>query len=156
MEKYVKIVVMLGGNIGDIAQTFRFALDELASGGVSAPVMGSIRRSAAVDCVPGTPDFCDAAVSGFWQGGADELLRLCQEIERRAGRPACHSSRESRTLDIDVILFGSEPIRLPGLIVPHPRAAVRRFVLEAVCDVAPEMVFPGLGLTAPQLLDKLR
>ena len=72
-------------------------------------------------------------------------MRLCQEIELEAGRPADHSSRESRTLDLDIILFGDAVIDTPELKVPHPRAQIRRFVLEPLSELLPAARFPDSG-----------
>lgn len=145
MVKSTKFAIMLGGNLGNSAEIFREAVRKLAAAGCRDLRMSRIHRSAAVDCVPGTPDFCDAALTGSWEGDALELLRICQNIEREAGRPAVHSSRESRTLDLDLILFGEEVRNTPELTLPHPRAQQRRFVLEPLSELIPEARFPDSG-----------
>lgn len=145
MVKSTKFAIMLGGNLGDSAAIFREALDKLAASGCRKLRMSRIYRGAAVDCAPGVPDFSDAAAAGEWSGTALELLRLCQTLEREAGRPADHSSRESRTLDIDLVLFGDEVIDTPELKVPHPRAQSRRFVLEPLAELLPDARFPDSG-----------
>lgn len=152
----MKIVLMLGGNMGDSAGFFRTACEKLSQHGVTELKCSSIFRSAAVDCIPGTPDFCDAAVTGNWSGSPEELLALCQKLEQEAGRPAIHSSRESRTLDIDIIFFGELQLQTPHLTIPHPRAALREFVLEPLCQLDPELIFPDSGLSVQETLKKLR
>ncbi len=132
-----------------------FALKKLEQGGFEVDKISPVFHSAAVDCVPGTPDFLDVAVTGFWASSARELLSLTQSIEISAGRPAQHSSRESRILDIDIILFGSENISLPELIVPHPRAKLREFVLSPLCEIAPDRTFPD-GTTVKAALEALK
>ena len=106
-------------------------------------------------CVPGTPDFADQALTGVWSGTSEELLALCQKLERAAGRPKKHSSRESRTLDCDIILFGDAVSDAPELTLPHPRAKRRRFVLEPLAEIAPEWLFPDSGTTVLHELDSL-
>ena len=138
MVKSTKFAIMLGGNLGDSEKIFARALEKLASGGCRELKMSRIHRSAAVDCVPGTPDFSDAAATGEWDGSPFALLR-------EAGRPADHSSRESRTLDLDIILFGDAVIDTPELKVPHPRAQIRRFVLEPLSELLPAARFPDSG-----------
>lgn len=138
--------------MGDSAGFFRTACEKLIQHGVTELKCSSIFRSAAVDCIPGTPDFSDAAVTGEWAGSPEELLQLCQKLEQEAGRPAVHSSRESRILDIDVILFGNRVIRTPELTIPHPRASIRKFVLEPLCELAPELIFPDSGLSVQETL----
>ena len=108
MLKTTKFAIMLGGNQGNSPEIFRNAVEKLAAAGVVRPVQSRLFRTAAVDCVPGTPDFCNAALIGEWAGSAEELLAVCQRLEREAGRPEKHSSRESRPLDLDLILFGDE------------------------------------------------
>ena len=149
-----KTAIMLGGNLPDTLQKMDFALDRLQKSGFIVNKISKIFHSAAVDCVPGTPDFLDRAVTGVWHDSALELLKLCQKIEVEAGRPAIHSSRESRVLDIDIILFGNERISLPELIIPHPRARQRRFVLEPLAEIAPNWQFPD-SITVASALEEL-
>ena len=132
-----------------------FALKKLEQGGFEIDKISPVFHSAAVDCVPGTPDFLDVAVTGFWAASARELLSLTQSIEISAGRPAQHSSRESRILDIDIILFGSENISTQNLTVPHPRAKLREFVLSPLCEIAPDRTFPD-GTTVKAALEALK
>ena len=149
-----KIAVMLGGNLPGTPSAFAAALEKFRAAGVTEMKCSKIYTSAAVDCVADTPDFLDMAISGFWADGAEDLLSLCQQIEREAGRPAIHSSRESRILDCDIIFFGSLEYALPQLTIPHPRARVRRFVLEPLAEIAPEMSFPD-GVTVAAALAEL-
>ncbi len=155
MVKSTKFAIMLGGNLGDSAKIFHDAVRKLAAAGCDDLRMSRIHRSAAVDCVPGTPDFCDAALTGTWKGDALELLRLCRRLEQEAGRPANHSSRESRTLDLDLILFGDEIRNTPELTLPHPRAQLRRFVLEPLAELIPETRFPDSGRKIEECLRNL-
>ncbi len=152
MGKTEKIAIALGGNLGDTVLIFDRAVEKLRAGGVAGIVRSGLYRTRAVDCVPGTPDFVNAALTGEWGGAPLELLALTQAIERSEGRPEEHSSREARTLDLDIILFGDGMFRLPGLEIPHPRALSRRFVLEPLAEVAGGWIFPG---TDRRILDCL-
>ena len=149
-----KIAIMLGGNLPDTTEKMDFAIEKLQNSGFITEQVSKIFHSKAVDCVPDTPDFLDRAVIGYWNGSAEILLDLCQKIEVEAGRPAIHSSRESRVLDIDIILFGNEVIDLPHLTIPHPRALQRQFVLEPLAEIAPSWQFPN-GVTVAEALKKL-
>ena len=155
MVKSTKFAIMLGGNLGDSAEIFHEAVRKLAAAGCGELQMSRIHRSAPVDCVPGTPDFCDAALTGTWKGNALELLHLCRKLEQEAGRPANHSSRESRTLDLDLILFGDEVCDTPELTLPHPRAQLRRFVLEPLAELIPDARFPDSGRKIKECLSFL-
>ncbi|MDD5697111.1 MAG: 2-amino-4-hydroxy-6-hydroxymethyldihydropteridine diphosphokinase [Victivallaceae bacterium] len=153
--KLTEIVLAAGGNIGDSAAIFRFAAARLHRGGVKNIRMSALYRSSPENCPPGTPDFINAAMVGQWDGLPGELLKLCQETETAAGRPRVHGFNAPRTLDLDIILFGDEIIDLPGLRIPHPRAARRRFVLEPLAELIPGRSFPDRGQTVAQLLKAL-
>lgn len=149
------VALMLGGDLGDSAAIFAAAAAALERAGMREVRRSRIHRSAPVDCVPGTPDFSDQALTGKWQGSAHELLTLCQQLERAAGRPEVHSSREARTLDCDIILFGDLVSDAPELTLPHPRARLRRFVLEPLAEIAPDWRFPDTGTTILQEFKRL-
>ena len=149
------VALMFGGDLGDSAAIFDAAARELARAGMRELRRSAIHRSAPVDCIPGTPDFSDQAAVGLWPGSAAELLALCQKLERAAGRPERHSSREARTLDCDIILFGDTVSATPELTLPHPRARRRRFVLEPLAEIAPDWRFPDSGTTVLQELNRL-
>ena len=132
-------VIALGGNLGDVPAAFRRACESLSCAGFRIRRFSSLLTTAPVGCEPGAPEFTNAAVSGFWDGTASELLRLCQGIEADNGRPNDHAYHVSRTLDLDIILFGRETVVRPGLTIPHPEAAKRDFVMEPLREIEPEL-----------------
>ena len=132
-------VIALGGNLGNVPAAFRRACESLSSAGFRIRRFSSLLKTAPVGCEPGAPEFMNAAVSGFWSGTPLELLRLCQKIEADNGRPNDHAHHVSRTLDLDIILFGRETIALPDLTIPHPEAAKRDFVMIPVREIEPEL-----------------
>ena len=150
------VAIMLGGNLGEPEKFFDSAVAGFSGGGLQITGRSAIYRSAPVDCVPGTPDFSDQALTGRWSGTPEELLALCQKLERAAGRPEKHSSCESRTLDCDIIIFGDKVSNSPLLTLPHPRAKQRRFVLEPLSEIAPDWRFPDSGTTVLQELEALK
>ena len=83
-----------------------------------------------------------------------QLAELLHELEAAAGRQRT-DRWASRTLDCDLLLFGSEQIVSESLTVPHPRMMTRRFVLEPSVEIAPELVHPSLGWTIRRLYDHL-
>ena len=137
-----KTAIMLGGNLPGTPEAMDNALNELEKNGFKVEKVSEIFHSEALDCVPGTPDFVDQAIIGKWEKSPQELLELCQKIEIAAGRPRIHSSRESRILDLDIITFGDLELASENLIIPHPRAAQREFVLAPLSQIAPELKFP--------------
>ena len=132
-------VIALGGNLGDVPAAFRRACNSLSDAGFRIRRFSSLRTTAPVGCEPGAPEFTNAAVSGFWSGTPSDLLRICQKIEADNGRPNDHAYHVSRTLDLDIILFGRETVALPDLTVPHPEAAKRDFVMEPLREIEPEL-----------------
>ena len=152
----IEVSLMFGGNLGDVPGAFAFALSELERCDFHVTAKSSVFVTSPVDCVPGTPDFQNMAVLGSWQGTPRELLNLTQRIEHESGRPAQHSSREARTLDIDIITFGQEIICEDDLIIPHPRAQQRLFVLEPLSEIATELRFPDSGLTVSALFFQVK
>ena len=146
------VALLLGGNIGETASVFDSAVADLERGGFEIAARSRNFITSPVDCVPGTPDFLNAAVTGFWTQSPRDLLKLTQSIERASGRPEKHSSSEARTLDIDIITFGDLILAEPNLIIPHPRAQQRRFVLEPLFSIAPDHRLPDSGQTPRQLL----
>ena len=132
-------VIALGGNLGDVPAAFRRACKSLSDAGFRIRRFSSLRTTAPLGCEPGAPEFTNAALSGFWSGTPSELLSVCQKIEADNGRPNDHAHHVSRTLDLDIILFGRETIVLPDLTIPHPEAAKRDFVMEPLREIEPEL-----------------
>ena len=104
--------------------------------------------TAPIGCDTSQPDYVNAVVAIRTALGPRALLATLQSIERRQHR---HRDREtkrnaSRTLDLDLLLFGRRRISLPALTVPHPRMHERAFVLRPLVDVAAVATIPGRGL----------
>ena len=79
----------------------------------------------------------------------------CLRIESELGRKRGKVRGEARTCDIDFLYYGEMRINSPALILPHPRAHLRRFVLQPLCDIDPSLVLPGQSETVAQLLASL-
>jgi 2-amino-4-hydroxy-6-hydroxymethyldihydropteridine diphosphokinase len=132
----------LGGNEGDVMKAFRLALDSLAA----TPGVEVIARSRVWRTPPwgktDQPDFLNMAAALRTRLSARALLERCQDIEREGGRQR-HERWGPRTLDIDIITFGDAAINEPELVVPHPRAAERAFVLAPLAEIAPDARIGG-------------
>jgi len=156
MTNFTKIAVALGGNFPQTPAFFDFAVKKLMDAGLCAVRIAPVIRTRPVDCVAGTADFYNSALTGEWAGSAQQLHHVCQQIELAAGRPADHRSDEGRVLDLDLILFGDALINEPRLTIPHPRSQERKFVLAPLAEIAPDWVFPDTGLSVKQCLEKLK
>lgn len=86
---------------------------------------------------------------------AHELFDQLREIEIQMGRQRSLDQNAPREIDIDVIFFGAQRIVSGGLVIPHPRWRERRFVVQPLSDVRPDLVLPGETLTVRQVLDTL-
>jgi len=156
VKKSTKIALSLGGNLGDVSAAFDVAVDALAKAGLCEIRRSSIYVTAPVDCAPGTPDFFNAALVGEWSGTSEELLCVCKKLEEKAGRPAKHARNASRTLDLDIILFGDQIINTSTLNIPHPELQNRFFVLDPLVEIAPNWKCPETGLSLKELRERLK
>lgn len=150
----VPAVIALGSNLGDSTAQLRAAMERL-DGLAACPVRrSSLWRSTPVDCPPGSPAFTNAVV--LFQPRPDEgpesLLLKLQALEREFGRLPKSVLNEARPLDLDLIVWGDEVRNQPELVLPHPRAHLREFVLRPLAELAPEFRLPGQGKTVSELL----
>jgi 2-amino-4-hydroxy-6-hydroxymethyldihydropteridine diphosphokinase len=135
-----RVFVGLGSNLGERELNLRRALERLEELG---PVrVSSIRETDPVG-VTDQPKFLNAAAELATDLPPRELLERLLEIERELGRDRATERRWGpRVIDLDLLLFGEEAIDEPGLTVPHPRLADRRFVLEPLCELNEDLTLP--------------
>lgn len=143
----------IGSNVGDRKANCKKALELLADAGRVIRV-SSLYYTEPVGYKE-QEDFINAVVSIETDLSARELLDACRAIEGRLGRK--HTLRWGpRTIDLDILLYGDQMISQPHLVIPHPLMATRRFVLEPLVEIAPEVMHPVLHRTAEQLLRELK
>jgi len=142
----------LGSNLGDPAETVRRALADLAQ-------LGSARGSSLYRTEPlgppGQPWYVNAVAELWTETGPVALHAHLRELERRAGRPAARHRWSARILDLDLLLYGDRMLVTDDLEIPHPGLASRRFVLEPLAELAPDVLDPRSGRTAEDLLQTL-
>lgn len=128
----------LGANLGNARQTLQDALQALAqTPGIEQVVASDFYRTAPIDAAG--PDFINAVAQVHTRLHAMDLLAVLQQIEQAAGRERPYRNAP-RTLDLDLLLYGSGLIDSPTLTVPHPRMEERAFVLVPLAGLAPEVV----------------
>jgi len=150
-------IVALGSNLGDSRTILLRAFDRLQELSVQPLRRSSFWRTPPVDCPPGSPDFLNAVAALTARAGEtpESLLRKLQALEREFGRQPKQVPNEPRPLDLDLIAFGSEVRASRELMLPHPRVHQRRFVLEPLSEVAPDLVLPGQSASVSELLAQL-
>jgi 2-amino-4-hydroxy-6-hydroxymethyldihydropteridine diphosphokinase len=150
-------IIALGSNLGDSRETVRHAMDRLENLSIAGLTRSSLYCSQPVDCPPGSSDFINAVVASqpHPEETPESLLTKLQALEREFGRQPKRVMNEARPLDLDLISFGAEMRNGPRLILPHPRAHLRRFVLAPLTEIAPDFRLPGQQETVAVLLDRL-
>ena len=141
-----RVFVGLGSNLGDREATILRALARLQDEPELRVVrVSSLRETEPVDYVD-QPQFLNGVAELETELGARDLLTRLLAIERELGRTRGEGPPLGpRTIDLDLLLYGEDTIAEAGLQVPHPRMHERRFVLEPLAEVAPDLVIPGHG-----------
>jgi 2-amino-4-hydroxy-6-hydroxymethyldihydropteridine diphosphokinase len=129
------------------------ALGQLAA--VLGPLrVASLYRSLPVSPVP-QPDFLNTAALAFTSLAPEEVLALAKALELAAGRRR-GARFGPRPLDIDLLLYGELRSEAPELTLPHPRLRQRRFMLEPLAEIAPDLPVPPDGATVAELLARVK
>jgi 2-amino-4-hydroxy-6-hydroxymethyldihydropteridine diphosphokinase len=142
----VTTYVGLGSNLGEPERQIAQALELLAAEeGIELGAVSTLRWTDPVG-YEDQPRFLNGAAEVETSLGARELLERLLAIERRLGRERAAGRRFGpRTIDLDLLVYGDSVVHEPGLTVPHPRLAERRFALEPLAELAPELEVPGAG-----------
>jgi len=142
----------LGSNVGDRQGSLRAAIDRLSAlGEVSA--VSSFYETEPVEFTD-QPWFLNCVVSLATTQSPRQLLNALLVIEQSMGRRRTQQ-KGPRTIDLDILLYGDNCVHEPGLAIPHPALAERRFVLEPLLEIAPDLVHPVLRKTMRKLRDEL-
>jgi 2-amino-4-hydroxy-6-hydroxymethyldihydropteridine diphosphokinase len=149
--------VALGSNLGDARQNILNALASLQALSRRPLLQSSLWRTSPVGCPPGSPPFVNAVAALAPLAGEtpESLLKKLQELEKKSGRAPKQIPNAPRPLDLDLLAFGPETRRTEALTLPHPRAHQRRFVLQPLSEIAPDLILPGQTLTVAGLLAAL-
>jgi len=150
-------LVALGSNLGDSVALIDKTFERLEKFSAASLRKSSLWQTTPVDCPPGSPLFVNAAVALAPKPDEtpESLLAKLQTLEKKFGRRPKTVLNEPRPLDLDLIAFGNEIRNTSELILPHPRAHLRRFVLQPLSEIAPDFILPGQGKTIAQLLESL-
>ena len=154
MRDAVTAYVALGANLGDAVHAVREAIARIGHlPQTTLTQQSSLYRTAPIDA--SGPDYINAVAEVSTRLSAPELLAQLQRLEQEAGRERSYRNAP-RTMDLDLLLFGSGRIESAALTVPHPRMHLRAFVLVPLAEIAPQLVSAAqLLAVAGQTLTRL-
>lgn len=144
----------LGSNVGDREKHLARARERLNSEGLRILRASALYETEPRD-VPDQPWFLNQVVEIETRLLPKQLLEQTQKIERALGRVRTWA-KGPRTIDIDILLYGDTIVSTPGLEIPHERMADRRFVLEPLSELAPELRHPRTGATVSEMLARVK
>ena len=144
------VYLSLGSNIGDREDHLRNALEQLTAGGVRVLRVSPIYETEPME-VTGQSWFLNMVVEAGTDLSPAQLLEQAMRIERALGRVRT-LPKGPRTIDIDILLYGSQRVKTAALEIPHPRMAQRRFVLAPLADLAPDLRHPVTGRSVREML----
>lgn len=146
------VYLSLGSNIGDREQNLRSAIERLAQLG-EVTAVSSFYETEPVEYTA-QPWFLNAAVALDTDLMPKQLLSRLLAIEQTMGRKRT-ITKGPRVIDLDILLFGKSIVDTSGLIIPHPSMHERRFVLEPLAEIAPEVRHPVFKRTVREMRDTL-
>jgi 2-amino-4-hydroxy-6-hydroxymethyldihydropteridine diphosphokinase len=132
----------LGSNVGDRAAHLGAAVRALREHGVEVEAISSLYETEPVGEILDQPDFLNAAVRIRTELAPEALLDLCKAIEIERGRMLGGQRHGPRPLDLDLLLLGGLDLETDRLTLPHPQVTSRRFVLEPLLELDPELALP--------------
>jgi 2-amino-4-hydroxy-6-hydroxymethyldihydropteridine diphosphokinase len=145
----------LGSNVGDRDTHLAHARERLASSDIRVVRASGVYETEPRD-MPDQSWFLNQVVEIETSLFPKQLLARLQKIELGLGRIRGGPSKGPRTIDIDILLYGSAIVSTPGLEIPHPRLSDRRFVLEPLAELAPELRHPGTRQSVREMLAAVR
>lgn len=145
------VYLSLGSNVGDRQRHLDAALELLRAAGVDIVRVSRVYETEPQD-VRAQPWFLNLVAEAQTGLFPLQLLHAIQRVERRLGRKHV-VEKGPRTIDIDILLFGGFVVATDELQIPHPRMAARRFVLEPLAELAPDLRHPVTRASVRELLD---
>lgn len=146
-----KVIIGLGGNVGNVSENFDIAIEEIKE--TIGPVN---KQSSRYKTEPwgnkNQDDFLNQVICVETSLSPDEVLKKILAIEKTMGRNRNIDNRFTpRTIDIDILFYGKKIINNDSLAIPHPRLHLRNFVLTPLMEIAPGLVHPVLNKTIKNL-----
>lgn len=149
--------IALGSNLGDRSENIRSGIEQLLARvpGATLSASAPVYETEPVDCAPGTKAFLNTVIEIEADCLPHELHAHLKAVESALGRPEQRERNSPRTLDLDLLYADDVITDDPDLIIPHPRLHLRRFVLQPLADIRPDLRLPGLQHSVAELLAQL-
>lgn len=144
------VYLSLGSNLGDRQRALRRAIERLAAPDFRIRRLSSIYKTEPLE-VRDQPWFLNLVLEAETELFPKQLLARIRKVERELGRKRLRA-KGPRTIDIDILLYGETVMESPELVIPHPRLTERRFVLEPLAELAPQLRHPLSRQTIAELL----
>ncbi len=137
--------IALGSNLGDRLWHFQQAVEKLSHTLPAARITAAapLYETEPVDCPEGSLPFYNTVLELETHLEPLALLQQLQALELSLGRPVEHGHNAPRTVDLDILYAGDVTMNHADLILPHPRMTQRRFVLQPLANIRPDLVLPG-------------
>jgi 2-amino-4-hydroxy-6-hydroxymethyldihydropteridine diphosphokinase len=146
------IYLLTGSNLGDREKKLNSAMTHLSEvEGLEIVATSGIYLSEAVDLESDSPPFMNQVVKADYQFTPNELLSALELIEQKMGRTG-KGKKESRTIDLDILLFGQEIIELEHLSIPHRELLNRPFAMVPLLQIDPDLIHPVTGTPVAEFL----
>lgn len=155
MSKAMHIGIGIGSNVGDRLAHIRAAFAWLNHISLKPIRSSFIYESLPIGCPPGSPPFLNAACEITYQDDLVALLAKMKEFEKERGRIPSLILNSPRPMDLDMLYADSLVLSTPDLVLPHPRMIERRFVMQPLADIHPNLVLPGATKTVVQIMNSL-
>lgn len=153
----MRIGIALGSNLGDRLENLRAARNAIAVFALDNSMLVSrVYETEPVNCEPGAGKFLNAVLEIEYDGDPSELLEKLVRVEESLGRDRKHAPNVSRKIDIDLLYADELVINNERLQLPHPRMQERKFVLQPLADIRPDLVLPNQTKPVSDLLAQIQ
>jgi 2-amino-4-hydroxy-6-hydroxymethyldihydropteridine diphosphokinase len=153
----MRVGIALGSNLGDRLANLRAARKAVINlVGAKSQLISPVYETEPVDCEPGAGIFLNAVLETEYNGDPTELLDEVIRVEESLGRDRNHDQNISRKIDIDLLYADELNIQNERLQLPHPRMHLRKFVLQPLADIRPDLILPNQRNTVSELLAKVQ